>query len=169
MVEFSAAHNSSPIAFRYPRGESAVGAAGGKIELGKGRIVREGKGDVAILSFGTRLEEALKAAENLDATVADARFCKPLDEELIKSLVANHKQLVAIEEGSIGGFSSHVADFLAREKLLQKIEFIPLHLPDLFQDQAAAEKMYDIAGLNAEQIIEAVRGKKSKVVKLKKA
>jgi 1-deoxy-D-xylulose-5-phosphate synthase len=167
MVEFSAGYDASPIAFRYPRGESLSLADGGKIELGKGKIIREGKSGIAILSFGTRLEEALKAAEELDATVADARFCKPLDKDLIRSLVTNHKSLITIEEGSIGGFASHVADFLAREKLMQKIEFIPLHLPDIFQDQASAEKMYATAGLNAEQIIEAVYGKKNKVVKLK--
>lgn len=171
MVTTAAAHDSSPIAFRYPRG-AGVGAKLGKtkiLEIGKGKIVREGKSGIAILSFGTRLTEALKAAGKLDASVADARFCKPLDEALIKKLVAENKILITIEEGAIGGFASHVADFLAREKLLQKIEFIPLHLPDIFQDQAAAEKMYDDAGLNAEQIIEAVNGKKSKVVKLKKA
>ena len=169
MVATAAAHNSSPIALRYPRG-AGVGLKlpkGKALEIGKGRIVREGKSGIAILSFGTRLGEALKAAEKLDATVADARFCKPLDEELIHSLVTRHSKLVTIEEGAIGGFGSHVADFLAREKLLQKIEFIPLHLPDTFQDQASAEKMYDEAGLNAEQIIAAVNGKASKVVKLK--
>ncbi len=157
MTKFATAHNSSPIALRYPRGESAELADGGEIELGKGRIIREGKSGIAILSFGTRLEEALKAAEKLDATVADARFCKPLDEALITQLANENSQIITLEEGSIGGFSSHVAEFLARENLLQKTTFTPLHLPDKFQDQAAAEKMYDAAGLNAEQIISAAK------------
>ena len=168
MVATAAAHEATPIAFRYPRGEG-TGAElmpAEVLEIGKGRVVREGKSGIAILSFGTRLQEALKAAEELDATVADARFCKPLDKELVKSLVLSHQSLVTIEEGSIGGFATHVAEFLAEEKLLQKIEFIPLHLPDIFQDQDTPNNMYAEAGLNAEQIVEAVKGKVSNVVKL---
>ena len=169
MVATAASHDSSPIAFRYPRGE-AVGVElreGLPLEIGKGKIVREGKSGIAILSFGTRLQEALKAAETLDATVADARFCKPLDKNLIRQLATTNRQLITIEEGSIGGFSSHVAEFLASENLLQNIEFIPLHLPDIFQDQDTQTNMNAEAGLNAEQIIERIRGKQSKVVKLK--
>jgi 1-deoxy-D-xylulose-5-phosphate synthase len=169
MVATSAAYSASPIAFRYPRGEG-VGLTlqpAEILEIGKGRIVREGKSGIAILSFGTRLQEALKAAEQLDATVADARFCKPLDKQLIKSLVLSHQSLVTIEEGSIGGFASHVAEFLSEEKLLQSIEFIPLHLPDIFQDQDSPNNMYAAAGLNAEQIVERIKGKQSNIIKLK--
>lgn len=170
MTATAAAYDDGPIAFRYPRGEG-TGVEIGKaqiLEIGKGKIVREGKGDVAILSFGTRLQEALKAAEELDATVADARFCKPLDKELIRSLVVNNKKLITIEEGAIGGFASHVADFLAIEKLLSDIEFIPLHLPDIFQDQGKPEQMYADANLDAAAILKAVN-KSSKVVSLKVA
>ena len=155
------AHNSSPFAFRYPRGEG-VGVElkpAEILEIGKGKIVREGKGEVAILSFGTRLTEALKAAEQLDATVADARFCKPLDKDLIRKLVTENAKLITIEDGSIGGFASHVADFLAKEDLLKNVKFIPLYLPDEFQDQGDANKMYADAGLDAEGIIDAVSGK----------
>ena len=111
--------------------------------------------------------EALKAAEELDATVADARFCKPLDKDLIRKLASENKQLVTIEEGAIGGFAAHVMEFLAGEKLLSKIDFIPLHLPDIFQDQDSPHKMYDEAGLNAEQIIKSVKGKAHNIVPLK--
>jgi 1-deoxy-D-xylulose-5-phosphate synthase len=169
MTATAAAYSLGPIAFRYPRGEG-VGLQLQPAEIlpiGKGRIVREGKSGIAILSFGTRLQEALKAAEQLDATVADARFCKPLDKELIRQLVANNRQLITIEEGSIGGFASHVAEFLAEEKLLQNIEFIPLHLPDVFQDQDTPHNMYASAGLNAEQIIESIKGQPTNIVKIK--
>lgn len=168
MVATAAAYDGGPIAFRYPRGEgTGVAITEGKpLEIGKGRIVREGKSGIAIISFGTRLQEALKAAEELDATVADARFCKPLDKELIRKLAASNKQLVTIEENSIGGFAAHVMEFLAEEKLLQKVEFTALHLPDIFQDQDTPQKMYDMAGLNAEQIIERIRGKQSNIINL---
>ena len=169
MVATSAAYSAGPIAFRYPRGEG-TGAElqpAEVLEIGKGRIVREGKSGIAILSFGARLQEALKAAEQLDATVADARFCKPLDKNLIRSLLTDNGKLITIEEGSIGGFAAHVAEFLAEEKLLQSVEFIPLHLPDIFQDQDTPQNMYAAAGLNAEQIIERINGKQSNVINLK--
>lgn len=169
MVATARSYDNGPIALRYPRGEgTGVEVKEGIVlEIGKGKIVREGKSGIAILSFGTRLQEAFKAAETLDATVADARFCKPLDKELIRRLATSNKQLITIEEGAIGGFASHVMEFLAEEKLLSKIDFIPLHLPDIFQDQDTPHKMYDEAGLNAEQIIEAVQGKASNIVPLK--
>ena len=169
MVATANAYDKGPIAFRYPRGEgTGVEITEGKpLEIGKGKIVREGKSGIAILSFGTRLQEVLKAAEELDATVADARFCKPLDKVLIKQLVAANKTLVTIEENAIGGFAAHVMEFLAEEKLLQRVEFIPLHLPDIFQDQDTPHKMYAEAGLNAEQIIAKLSAKKSNIVNLK--
>lgn len=172
MTATAAACDESPIAFRYPRGEGVgvkLPKKGKILEIGKGRIMREGKSGVAILSFGARLQEAMKAGEELGATIADARFCKPLDKELIRKLVSSNSQLVTIEEGAIGGFAAHVMDFLAQEKLLQKIEFIPLHLPDEFQDQDSPHNMYASAGLNAEQIIEACRGDASNVISLKSA
>ncbi len=162
MVATAAQINYQPSAFRYPRGEGIgvkLPEKGIPLEIGKGRIMREGKGDVAILSFGTRLQEALKAAEQLDATVADARFCKPLDKDLIRQLATRHSLLATIEEGSIGGFSAHVMEFLAEENLLQGLKFVPLHLPDNFQDQDAPYNMYSEAGLNAEQIITRLKRK----------
>ena len=122
MVATATAYNDGPIAFRYPRGEGVgveMPARGKLLEIGKGRIIREGS-QVAILSFGTRLSEVEKAAEALAAkgitpTIADARFAKPLDRELILDLVNKHEALITIEEGAIGGFGSHVADLLANE------------------------------------------------------
>ncbi len=162
MVATAAVIEYQPSAFRYPRGEGtgvAIPENVEPLEIGKGRIVRQGKSGLAILSFGARLQEVLKAAEVLDATVADARFCKPLDKELIKSLVISHKSLVTIEEGSIGGFAAHVMEFLAGEKLLQGIEFIPLHLTDEFIDQDTPYNMYAQSGLNAEEIIKKLQVK----------
>lgn len=169
MTATATAYNAGPIAFRYPRGEG-VGLELKKpeiLEIGKGKIIREGKSGIAILSFGSRMQEVLKAAEELDATIADARFCKPLDEDLIRELAKNNKQLITIEEGAIGGFASHVVEFLAGEKLLKNLDFIPLHLPDIFQDQGNPDIMYQDAGLDAAGIIAAVNGEVSNVVKLK--
>lgn len=157
MVATAASIEYQPSAFRYPRGEGTgvkLPEQGVALEIGKGRIIREGKSGIAILSFGTRLQEALKAAETLDATVADARFCKPLDKELIRKLANSNTKFATVEEGAIGGFAAHVMEFLAEEKLLQNVEFIPLHLPDEFIDQDTPHNMYATAGLNAEQIIE---------------
>ncbi|MDP2123843.1 MAG: transketolase C-terminal domain-containing protein, partial [Parvibaculum sp.] len=149
-------------AFRYPRGEGIgldLPEIGTPLEIGRGRILREGT-KVAILSFGTRLQEALKAADQLAAlglssTVADARFAKPLDEELVARLAREHEVLITVEEGSVGGFGSHVLDFLARSGALDHgLKVRPMTLPDFFIDHDKPEKMYDLAHLNAAQIVE---------------
>ncbi len=161
MVATATAINDRPSAFRYPRGEGwgiDLPARGTPLEIGKGRIVREGS-KVAILSFGARLAECLKAADELGArglscTVADARFCKPLDEDLIRRLAREHEVLITIEEGSIGGFGAHVLHFLAVNGLLDAgLKIRPMILPDIFIDQDTPQKMYDVAGLNAPQIV----------------
>lgn len=156
MVATAAAHDSGPIAFRYPRGEGTgveLPETGEALEIGKGRVVRKGQ-DIAILSYGGRLAECLKAAEECNATVADARFAKPLDEELIRSLVKTHKKLITIEEGSIGGFGSFVLEFLARDGLLDgSCAVQTMHLPDIFQDQDSPDKQYEEAGLAALSIL----------------
>jgi 1-deoxy-D-xylulose-5-phosphate synthase len=161
MVATQAAIDDRPSCVRYPRGEGVgieLPAKGTPLEIGKGRVVREGS-KVAILSFGTRLAEALKAADELAArglptTVADARFCKPLDEDLIRRLAANHEVLITIEEGSIGGFAAHVMQFMAKAGLFDRgCKFRPMTLPDLFIDHDAPQKQYDQAGLNAPQIV----------------
>ena len=127
------------------------------LEIGKGRMIRQGKG-VAVLSFGTRLSEVMKAAEALEGrgislTVADARFAKPLDRDLILKLAADHEALITIEEGSVGGFGSHVAQLLADEGVFDKgLRFRSMVLPDTFIDQASAEDMYAVAQMNAEHI-----------------
>jgi 1-deoxy-D-xylulose-5-phosphate synthase len=128
------------------------------LEIGKGRIVREGSA-VAILSLGTRLAESLKAADQLAAlglstTVADARFAKPLDEDLVRRLARNHEVLITIEEGSIGGFGSLVAHHLLWKGLLDgQTKFRPMTLPDIFIDHAAPKVQYDQAGLNARHVV----------------
>ena len=161
MVATQAIIDDRPSCVRYPRGEGVgieLPARGTPLELGKGRIVREGS-KIAILSFGTRLQEALKAADELGArglptTVADARFCKPLDEDLIRRLAANHEVLITVEEGSIGGFASHVMQFMAKAGLFDRgCKFRPLTLPDTFIDHDNPQKQYDVAGLNAPQIV----------------
>ncbi|MDH5797750.1 MAG: 1-deoxy-D-xylulose-5-phosphate synthase [Paracoccaceae bacterium] len=160
MVATAAAHDEGPIAFRYPRGEGVgvdLPEQGKVLVIGKGRIVQEG-GRVALLSFGTRLEEVRRAAEALadkgiNPTIADARFAKPLDEGLIRDLAANHEALITIEEGAIGGFGSHVANFLAEEGVFDGgFKFRSMVLPDIFIDQASPADMYAVAGLNAEDI-----------------
>jgi 1-deoxy-D-xylulose-5-phosphate synthase len=160
MVATAAAHNDGPIAFRYPRGEGVgveMPARGLPLEIGKGRVMREG-GRVALISFGTRLAEVLKAAESLAArgiapTVADARFAKPLDRDLILNLARNHEALITIEEGAVGGFGSHVAQLLADEGVFDHgLKFRSMVLPDTFIDQASPEAMYRIAGMDAPQI-----------------
>ena len=161
MVATANVIDDRPSSFRYPRGEGwgiELPPRGTPLEIGKGRIVREGT-KVAILSFGARLAECLKAADELTArglstTVADARFCKPLDEDLIRRLARDHEVLLTIEEGSIGGFASHVMHFLAINGLLDSgLKIRPMVLPDIFIDQDTPAKMYDIAGLNAAQIV----------------
>ncbi|MBW3096954.1 1-deoxy-D-xylulose-5-phosphate synthase [Pseudohoeflea coraliihabitans] len=164
MVRTAAAYDEGPLSFRYPRGEG-VGVdrpeRGDVLEIGKGRIVKQG-GKVALLSFGTRLAECLAAAEELDAaglptTVADARFAKPLDATLIRQLATHHEVLITIEEGSVGGFGSHVLHFLTSEGLLDHgLKVRPLAMPDIFMDQAKPEKMYAKAGLDRTAILSAV-------------
>ena len=160
MVATAAAHDAGPIAFRYPRGEGVgveMPSRGVPLEIGRGRVVREGS-RVAILSFGTRLSESLKAAEALagrgvSVTVADARFAKPLDRELILQLAAGHEALVTVEEGAVGGFGSHVAQLLAEEGVFDRgLKYRSLVLPDIFIDQASPEAMYRVAGLDAGHI-----------------
>ena len=164
MVATAAAIDDRPSAFRYPRGEGfgvELPEAGQVLEIGKGRIVREGSA-VAILSLGTRLHEALKAADQLatfglSATVADARFAKPLDHDLIRRLAQNHEVLITIEEGSVGGFGSHVLQYLATAGLLDRgLKVRPMVLPDVFIDHDKPEKMYETAGLDAQGIVATV-------------
>ena len=136
-------------------------AAPQRLEIGKGRIVREGK-KVAILSLGTRLAEAEKAADQLEAkglstTIADLRFAKPLDEALIRRLLTTHEVAVTIEEASIGGLGAHVLTLASDEGLIDAgLKLRTMRLPDLFQDHDKPEKQYDEAGLNAPQIVETV-------------
>jgi len=160
MVATAAAHDGGPIAFRFPRGDGIgvdLPARGMPLEIGRGRVIREGA-RVAILSFGTRLAEVLIAAEALAArgiapTVADARFAKPLDRDLILRLAREHEALITIEEGAIGGFGSHVAQLLAEEGIFDRgLKFRSMVLPDVFIDQASPEAMYAVAGMNAAQI-----------------
>lgn len=160
MVATAAAHDAGPIAFRYPRGEGVeveMPSRGVPLEIGRGRVVREGS-RVALLSFGTRLSESLKAAEALagrgvSVTVADARFAKPLDRELILQLARGHEAVVTVEEGAVGGFGSHVAQLLAEEGVFDRgLKFRSLVLPDIFIDQASPEAMYRVAGLDAGHI-----------------
>ncbi len=154
------AYNEGPIALRYPRGEGIgleLKEKGDVLEIGKGRIVREGS-KIALLSYGTRLQECLKAAEQLQAmglstTVADARFAKPLDHSLVMKLARDHEVLVTIEEGSIGGFGALVLHHLAENGALDAgLKIRTMVLPDIFQDHDAPHKQYDQAGLNADQI-----------------
>ncbi|RKF15238.1 1-deoxy-D-xylulose-5-phosphate synthase [Roseovarius spongiae] len=160
MIATAAAHDEGPIAFRYPRGEGEgvdLPERGQTLEIGKGRIIEEGQ-RVAILSYGARLGEARRAAEALAArgitpTIADARFAKPLDRELILSLAARHEVLLTIEEGAVGGFGSHVAQLLAEEGVFDTgLKYRSMMLPDIFIDQASPADMYAVAGLGAEQI-----------------
>ena len=160
MVATAAAHDAGPIAFRFPRGEGRgvdMPEQGVPLEIGKGRVLREGR-RVALLSLGTRLGEAVAAADALAArglapTVADARFAKPLDRELILRLAATHEVLLTLEEGAIGGFGSHVAHLLAEEGALETgLKFRSMVLPDSFIDQADPAEMYARAGLSAADI-----------------
>jgi 1-deoxy-D-xylulose-5-phosphate synthase len=164
MTYTAACHDSGPIAMRYPRG-NGVGVAMPttleRLEIGKGRIVRHGK-KVAILSLGTRLAEALKAADQLEAkglstTVADLRFAKPLDVDLIRKLLTTHEVAVTVEEASIGGFGAHVLTMASDEGLIDGgLKLRTLRLPDRFQEQDKPEKQYAEAGLDADAIVESV-------------
>ena len=164
MVHTMALHDSGPIAVRYPRGEGTgveLPEQPQALEIGKGRIVRDGK-KVAILSLGTRLVEAEKAADQLDAkglstTVADLRFAKPLDAELIRKLMTTHEVVVTVEEASIGGLGAHVLTLASDEGLLDAgLKIRTMRLPDRFQEHDKPEKQYDEAGLNAPHIVETV-------------
>ncbi|MFL4987109.1 MAG: transketolase C-terminal domain-containing protein, partial [Microvirga sp.] len=176
MVATAAAHDDGPIAFRYPRGEGVgveMPEVGLPLPIGKGRIVREG-GRVAILSLGTRLSESLRAADELEArglstTVADARFAKPLDEDLVLRLARDHEVLITIEEGAIGGFGAQVLQLLAeRGALDQGLKVRAMMLPDRFIEHEKPERMYAEAGLDAAGIVAKVfeaLGREAKVLK----
>ena len=160
MVATAAAYDDGPIAFRYPRGEGVgvdLPEKGEVLEIGKGRIVQQGR-RVAILSFGTRLEEVRTASEALTAkgitpTIADARFAKPLDEQLILQLAADHEALITIEEGAIGGFGSHVSQLLSENGVFDNgFKFRSMVLPDTFIDHSSPADMYATAQLNASDI-----------------
>jgi len=164
MTYTAAEYDDGPIAFRYPRG-AGIGVplpeTPQKLEIGKGRIVREGK-KVAILSLGPRLEEAKKAADTLDAkglstTIADMRFAKPLDEALIRKLIASHDVVVTLEEAAIGGLGAHVLTLASDLGLTDAgLKIRTMRLPDIFQEHDKPEKQYDEAGLNAPQIVDTV-------------
>ncbi|MFL2742064.1 MAG: 1-deoxy-D-xylulose-5-phosphate synthase [Paracoccaceae bacterium] len=164
MVKTAAEYNEGPIAFRYPRGEG-VGVelpnSGDLLDIGKGRIINDGN-KVAVLSFGTRLKDVLKASEILkpmgfDITVADARFAKPLDNDLIELLCSEHEALITIEEGAIGGFGSHVAQYIAEKGFFDNgLKFRSMFLPDIFIDQASQSDMYQVAEMNSENIVNKV-------------
>jgi 1-deoxy-D-xylulose-5-phosphate synthase len=163
MVATCRAIDDGPSAVRYPRGEGVgveMPGEGVPLEIGKGRVIREGN-VVAILSLGGRLAESLTAAEDLAArglstTVADARFAKPLDIDLLRRLAASHEVLITIEEGSIGGFSSHVLHVLASEGMLDGgLKVRPLTLPDRFIDHDSPAVQYADAGLDAAAIVAA--------------
>ncbi|CAO4152885.1 1-deoxy-D-xylulose-5-phosphate synthase [Methylorubrum thiocyanatum] len=168
MVATAHAHDSGPIALRYPRGEGVgveLPEKGEPLAIGRGRVVRRPEGArVALLSLGTRLSEALKAADALEAegvavSVADARFAKPLDAELIVDLANSHEVLVTVEEGSVGGFGAMVLHLLSQRGVLDagRVRVRTLTLPDVYQDHDKPEKMYAEAGLDAEGILKAVR------------
>ena len=164
MVRTAAAYDLGPISFRYPRGEGVgvdLPERGQILEIGKGRVIKQGT-KVALLSFGTRLADSLAAAEDLDAaglstTVADARFAKPLDHDLIRQLAAHHEILITIEEGSVGGFGSQVMQFLANEGLLDSgLKIRSLVMPDIWMEQAKPEAMNAMAGLDRAGIVQTV-------------
>jgi 1-deoxy-D-xylulose-5-phosphate synthase len=170
MVATAAAYDAGPIAFRYPRGDG-VGVALPEtpevLPIGKGRVLREGK-DVAILSVGTRLQSALAAADHLGArgvscTVADARFVKPFDRDLVRRLAKSHAMLITLEEGAIGGFGSHVLDYLVNNDLMRSgLAVRTLILPDVFQEHDDMIKQYAQAGLNAADIVRIVESSLAK-------
>ena len=164
MINTSVTINDRPSAFRYPRGNGIgieLPSINEILEIGKGRIIKEGK-KVAILNFGTRLNECKKASKKLlekgiDCTIIDARFAKPLDEKLIMEVATNHEVLITIEEGSIGGFGSHVMQLLSDRGVFDRgLKFRSMILPDIFIDQDSPEKMYETAGLDSESIVDKV-------------
>jgi 1-deoxy-D-xylulose-5-phosphate synthase len=160
MVNTSVNINDKPSAIRYPRGNGLgleLPSIDEKIEIGKGRIIQEGK-QVCILNLGARLEECKIAAgelknKGITTTIVDARFAKPLDQELILKCAREYEVMITIEEGSIGGFGSHVKNLLAEKGIFDKgLKFRSMTLPDIFIEQDTPKKMYDLAGLNASQI-----------------
>jgi 1-deoxy-D-xylulose-5-phosphate synthase len=160
MVATAAAHDDGPIAFRFPRGDGVgveLPSRGTPLQIGRARLIQSGN-RVALLSFGTRLQETLKAAESLAQkglapTVVDARFAKPLDRDMILNLARNHEALITIEEGAIGGFGSHVAQLLAEEGIFDSgLKYRSMVLPDTFIDHASPDAMYRAAGMDAAQI-----------------
>lgn len=164
MVRTSVDYDEGPIAFRYPRGEGVgvdMPERGQFLEIGKGRVMRQGS-KVAILSLGTRLADAMLAAEELDSyglstTVADARFAKPIDTDLVEQLARNHEVLITVEEGSTGGFATQVMHHLAHEGLLENgLKFRPMVMPDVYMDQASPAKMYAMAGLDKDAMVKTV-------------
>jgi len=169
MINTSTEINNQPCAFRYPRGNGTgveLTNLDEKLTIGKGKIVKKGS-KVALISFGARLQECIKASDSLNqkgisTTVADARFAKPLDEDLILQLSTTHEVVITIEEGSIGGFGSHVMHFLTEKGLIDRgLKFRSMILPDIFLDQDTPEKMYIKAGLDAnsieDKVIEALK------------
>ena len=161
MINTSVEINDKPSAFRYPRGNGLgvkLPSLNEVLKIGKARIIKEGK-KVALLNFGTRLAECKKASEKLfekgiDCTIIDARFAKPLDEKLIMEIATNHEALITIEEGSIGGFGSHVMQLLSDRGVFDTgLKFRSMILPDIFIDQDTPEKMYEIAGLDYLSIV----------------
>ena len=160
MINTSVNINDRPSAFRYPRGNGIgveLPSIKESLEIGKGRVIKEGK-KVALINFGTRLEQCKKASEDLlkkgiDCTIIDARFAKPLDEKLIMEVASNHEVLITIEEGSIGGFGSHVMQFLSDRGVFDRgLKFRSMILPDIFIDQDTPERMYETAGLDSSSI-----------------
>ena len=165
MINTSVEINDKPCAFRYPRGNGVgieLPSIKEVLEIGKARIIKEGK-KVALLNFGTRLTECKKASEKLSeigikCTIVDARFAKPLDEKLIMEIATNHEVLISIEEGSIGGFGSHVMQLLSDRGVFDTgLKFRSMILPDIFIDQDTPEKMYEKAGLDYLSIIDKVK------------
>jgi 1-deoxy-D-xylulose-5-phosphate synthase len=160
MVYTAASYNEGPIAFRYPRGsinDTSIPQEGNIIEIGKGKLISQGD-NIAILNYGARLSECMKAINTLykkdiNVTLADARFAKPLDTELINLLSKHHKFIITIEEGAIGGFGSYVLDYMNKCNLLQNSVLHNMYLPDIFQDQDTQEKQYNLAGLSADHIV----------------
>ncbi len=164
MVNTSVEINDRPSAFRYPRGNGVgiqLPTIKEVLEIGKARIIKEGK-KVALLNFGTRLSECKKASEQLllkgiECTIIDARFAKPLDEKLIMEVATNHEVLITIEEGSVGGFGSHVMQLLSDRGVFDTgLKFRSMILPDTFIDQDTPEKMYKVAGLDNLSIVDKV-------------
>ena len=164
MINTSVEINDRPSAFRYPRGNGVgveLPSIKETLEIGKARIIKEGE-KVALINFGARLQECKKAAEKLslkkiECSIIDARFAKPLDEKLIMEAATNHEVMITIEEGSVGGFGSHVMQLLSDRGVFDRgLKFRSMILPDIFIDQDTPEKMYEIAGLDSLSIINKV-------------